>query len=163
MFRTPKVCIPGKQPFTDFIYPLFQFNRHMSTHPIFRLLLFLPLVPLPGHAQTSIPVQQPAESELLSFKSTGTADNNKAVLHIQIFENGTREPILGATVLLRRDIDKMHGKVTNEYGACTFFVSPADYSFRVQMTGLKSLEQQSLVLEAGKIYEMKLVMASTTR
>jgi len=135
----------------------------MSTHPIFRLLLFLPLLPLAGHAQTSIPVQQTAESEILSFKSTGEADNNKAVLHVQIFETATREPVLGATVLLRRDVDKMHGKVTNEYGACTFFVSPADYSLRVQMTGLKSLEQQSLLLEAGKIYEMKLVMASTTR
>jgi len=141
----------------------FQFNRIMFQHPIFRLLFFLPLLPSLCFAQTSIAVQQPAESEILSFKSTGVADNNRAVLHVQIFETATREPVLGATVLLRRDVDKMHGKVTNEYGACTFFVSPADYSFRVQMTGLKSLEQQGLVLEAGKIYEMKLVLASTTR
>jgi hypothetical protein len=134
----------------------------MSTHPIFRLFLLFFCFPSLCLAQTSAAFL-PADSELISFQSTGVADNSKAVLHVQIFENGSREPVLGATVLLRRDVDKMHGKVTNEYGACTFFVSPADYSFRVQMTGLKSLERASLVLEAGKIYEMKLLMASTTR
>ncbi len=134
----------------------------MLKHPIFRLFLFLPLLPALCFAQNSVPFQ-PADSELLSFQSTGVAENNRAILHIQIFEVGTNEPVLGATVLLRRDVDKMHGKVTNEYGSCTFIVSPAEYAFRVQMTGLKSLEKQSLVLEGGKIYEMKLAMASTTR
>jgi hypothetical protein len=82
---------------------------------------------------------------------------------VQIFEAGSDEPILGATVLLRRDVDKMHGKVSNEYGSCTFIVAPGDYAMRVQMTGLKSLEKPELVLEAGKIYEMKLVMAATAK
>lgn len=140
----------------------FQFNLHMLKHPIFRLFYILPLLPSLCFAQTSVPLQT-YNSELLSFESTGVADNNRAILHIQIFDAGTREPTFGATVLLRRDIDKMHGKVTNEYGSCTFIVAPAEYALRVQMTGLKSLEKQSLILEAGKIYEMKLVMASTTR
>lgn len=131
----------------------------MLQHPIFRLFLLSLFLPGLAQAQNSVP----AESSLLSFQATGTAANNRAVLHVQIFESGTDEPILGATVLLRRDIDKMHGKVTNEYGSCTFIVAPGDYSFRVQMTGLKSLEHPNMVLEGGKIYEMKLVMAATTK
>ncbi|MBL7781124.1 MAG: carboxypeptidase regulatory-like domain-containing protein [Saprospiraceae bacterium] len=131
----------------------------MFQHPIFRLFLLLTILPYGLIAQNSAPL----ESELLSFKATGTAENNRAVLHVQIFEAGVGGPILGATVLLRRDIDKMHGKVTNEYGSCTFIVAPGDYALRVQMTGLKSLEQAGLVMEAGKIYEMKLLMASNTK
>jgi hypothetical protein len=136
-----------------------KFNRSMFQHPIFRLFLFLPFLTTVCQAQTSIP----SESGLLSFESTGVAANNRAVLHVQIFESDSAEPVLGATVLLRRDVDKMHGKVSNEYGSCTFIVAPGDYAFRVQMTGLKSLEQQSMLLEGGKIYEMKLVMASTSK
>ena len=131
----------------------------MFTHPVYRLFLLLPFLPAPCLGQNSAPL----ESELLSFQSTGAAENNRAILHVQIFEAGSDEPILGATVLLRRDVDKMHGKVSNEYGSCTFIVAPGDYALRVQMTGLKSLEKQSLLLEGGKIYEMKLVMAATAK
>lgn len=131
----------------------------MLKHPIFRLFLFLPFISTLCQAQNNVP----SESGLLSFQATGEAANNRAVLHVQIFESGSGEPILGATVLLRRDVDKMHGKVSNEYGSCTFIVAPGEYSFRVQMTGLKSLEQSGMVLEGGRIYEMKLVMAATAK
>lgn len=131
----------------------------MFTHPVYRLFFFLPFFPANGLTQTNV-AYQASDSELLSFRSTGVADTNRAILHVQIIESGTEEAILGATVLLRRDIDKMHGKVSNATGACTFTVAPGDYAFRVQMTGLKSLEKQGLLLEAGKVYEMKLAMAS---
>ena len=131
----------------------------MFTHPLYRLFLLLPFLPAPCLSQNNVPL----ESELLSFESTGAAENNRAILHVQIFEAGANEPILGATVLLRRDVDKMHGKVSNEYGSCTFIVAPGDYAIRVQMSGLKSLEKPGLLLEGGKIYEMKLVMAATAK
>ena len=131
----------------------------MFTHPVYRLFFLLPFLPAPCLCQNSVPL----ESELLSFQATGAAENNRAILHVQVFEAGSEEPVLGATVLLRRDVDKMHGKVSNEYGSCTFIVAPGDYAMRVQMTGLKSLEKPGLLLEGGKIYEMKLVMAATTK
>lgn len=134
----------------------------MNPHPIFRLFFLLALLPSFCFAQNSVP-KQSAASPQVSFRMTGNADSNRAIMYVVIKEALTEEPILGATVLLRRDIDKMYGKVTGEDGDCIFVVAPGNYAFRVQMTGLISLEQEDFELEAGKTYELKLTMVSNTR
>lgn len=101
------------------------------------------------------------ESSLLVFKQSSISpDTSKAMLRVRVLEQGKqREPIQGATVLLRRDNDKMLGRVTKHDGRCFFSPSPAAYTVRVQMTGLKTLEKSIFVLEAGKVYDMEIVMA----
>jgi hypothetical protein len=67
--------------------------------------------------------------------------------------------VQGATVLLRRDNDKMLGRVTTHDGSCSFAPSPASYSVRVQMTGMRSFEKAGVILEAGKVYDLEISMA----
>lgn len=86
-------------------------------------------------------------------------DTTKASLRVRVFEKaGSIEPVQGATVLLRRDDDKMMGRVTHFDGRCQFSPSAATYTVRVQMTGLKSVEQPGFTLEAGKVYDMDIRM-----
>ncbi|MDX1910678.1 MAG: carboxypeptidase-like regulatory domain-containing protein [Saprospiraceae bacterium] len=101
------------------------------------------------------------ESSLLVFKQSSISpDTAKAMLRVRVMEEGNpREPLQGATVLLRRDNDKMLGRVTKHDGRCLFSPTPAAYTVRVQMTGLKTLEKSIFVLEAGKVYDMEIVMA----
>jgi hypothetical protein len=86
-------------------------------------------------------------------------DTTRTVLHVRTAESGEESaPIQGATVLLRRDKDKMLGRVTKGDGKCSFVAAPAEYTLRVQMTGLRSLEKTGILLEAGKAYEMDIRM-----
>jgi hypothetical protein len=98
------------------------------------------------------------ESRVVRFTQIGEKNTEKAILNVTILGSDQQEFIAGATVLLRRDKDKMHGKVSGQRGKCTFQVAPADYTVRVQMTGLKSLEKQGYLLERGKVYQMDIVM-----
>lgn len=100
------------------------------------------------------------ESNILVFKQTSISlDSSKATLRVKVQEKGVEAaPIQGATVLLRRDQDKMLGRVTKHDGRCLFAPTPATYTVRVQMTGLKSLEKQGIKLEGGKIYELEILM-----
>lgn len=99
------------------------------------------------------------ESTLLKFESTAIADTSRAVLKVLIRETETSEPVLGATVLLRREADKMYGRVSQADGRCHFKIGPGDYVVRVQMTGLASFEQGGFLLEKGKSYTMEIAMA----
>lgn len=101
------------------------------------------------------------ESNVIAFKQASIgADTAKAMLRVRVLEKGGKtEPIQGATVLLRRDKDKMLGRVTKHDGRCLFAPTPATYTVRVQMTGLKSLEKSGFTLEAGKVYDMEITMA----
>lgn len=97
-------------------------------------------------------------SFLLKLSST-SPDTAKATLRVRIREKTLKkEPIQGATVLLRRDQDKMLGRVTEKDGKCLFVASPATYMLRVQMTGLKTLEKQGISLEAGKVYDLEILL-----
>ncbi len=90
----------------------------------------------------------------------GVADTSRATVKVLVLETGSKkEPIQGATVLLRRDKDKMLGRVTKQDGVCNFMPVPATYSIRVQLTGYKSLEATGLVFENGKVYELELRVA----
>jgi len=101
------------------------------------------------------------ESSVFVFKQTSlSADTFKATLRVRVLEKGgDTEPIQGATVLLRRDKDKMLGRVTKHDGRCLFAPTPDSYTVRVQMTGLKSFEKPGFTLEAGKVYDMEILMA----
>ncbi len=101
---------------------------------------------------------QLTESRVVRFAQTGEKATDKAIVNVLILGSDQRELISGATVLMRRDKDKMHGKVSGQKGRCTFQVAPANYTVRVQMTGLKSLEKQGYLLEAGKVYQMDIIM-----
>ncbi len=102
---------------------------------------------------------QSAESTLIKFESTPIADTSRAVVKVLIREDGTSEPVLGSTVLLRRDADKMYGRVSQADGRCHFKIGAGNYTVRVQMTGLASFEQAGFLLEKGKSYTMEIVMA----
>lgn len=100
------------------------------------------------------------ESHIRAIKTVAVADTNRAMVTVRVFETGKkREAIQGATVLLRRDKDKMLGRVTKQDGSCKFMALPATYSIRVQLTGYKNLESTGLVLNSGHIYELELRMA----
>lgn len=100
------------------------------------------------------------ESHVLTFKTVGITDTTKAIVRVAVKETGKPgEPIQGATVLLRRDKDKMLGRVTKMDGRCNFMPTPAEYVIRVQLTGYKSLEQPGYLFEPGKVYELELRMA----
>jgi hypothetical protein len=101
------------------------------------------------------------ESNVLIFKQSSVSpDTSKTTLRVRVLEKGGEtEPIQGATVLLRRDKDKMLGRVTKHDGRCLFSSAPATYTVRVQMTGLKSIEKPGFVLEAGKVYDLEIQMA----
>ena len=99
------------------------------------------------------------ESTVLRFEAVGIADTGRAVLKVLIREIDTPETVLGATVLLRRENDKMYGRVTQADGRCHFKVGPGDYTVRVQMTGLASFEHAGFLLEKGKSYTLEIGMA----
>lgn len=101
------------------------------------------------------------ESTVLSFRESGDgADTTKATLRVRVLEKGVgNEPVQGATVLLKREDDKMLGRVTAPDGKCLFQSSPASYTVRVQMTGLKTLEKTGILLEGGTVYELEIRMA----
>lgn len=133
-------------------------------------LLGLFLLPCLGFAQKAFTPKSPSktaidsmmrESNVFLFKQTSTSpDTTKAMLKVRVMEKGEKStPIQGATVLLRRDQDKMLGRVTMHDGRCLFESSPALYTVRVQMTGLKTLEKTGFALESGKVYELEILMA----
>lgn len=100
------------------------------------------------------------ESHVFSFKTVGITDTLKSIVRVQVKDPGyPGVPIQGATVLLRRDKDKMLGRVTKSDGRCNFMPTPATYVLRVQLTGYKSLEKTGLVFEPGKVYELDLRLA----
>ena len=103
-------------------------------------------------------VAQSTESTLLKLESTPIADTSRAVLKVLILETGTQEPVQGATVLLRRDGDKMYGRVSQADGRCHFKIGAGNYVVRVQMTGLASFEQSGFLLEKGRSYTMEIAM-----
>ena len=119
------------------------------------ILLFLALWPL----SVVVCKAQTIESTLIKFDSTPIADTSRAVVKVLIREDGTSEPVLGATVLLRRDADKMYGRVSQADGRCHFKIGAGNYTVRVQMTGLASFEQTGFLLEKGNSYTMEIVMA----
>jgi len=107
-----------------------------------------------------LPIDSFTESHIKSFKVVGVTDTSKTIVRATVLEMGNpKEPIQGATVLLRREKDKMLGRVTKQDGRCNFMPVPATYSIRVQLTGYKSLEATGLVFESGKVYELELRMA----
>jgi len=128
------------------------------------------ILPFSGIAQKTFTSKSPSktivdsmmmESNVFFFKQTSNSpDTAKAMLKVRVLEkDGSASPIQGATVLLRRDNDKMLGRVTRPDGRCLFEPSPALYTIRVQMTGLKTLEKTGFSLESGKVYELEVRMA----
>lgn len=100
------------------------------------------------------------ESHIASLKIVGVTDTIKAIVRVQVREIGSPSlPIQGATVVLRRDKDKMLGRVTKADGRCNFIPLPAEYAVRVQLTGYKTLDKGGLVFEGGKVYELELRIA----
>ena len=100
---------------------------------------------------TPTPLDSMKESHILVFETVGVTDTAKAIVRVLVKETGhPGESIQGATVLLRRDKDKMLGRVTKQDGRCNFMPKPAEYSVRVQLTGYKTLESAGLVFERGK-------------
>lgn len=123
-----------------------------------KLILAVLLFPILAAAQQTIktipPIDSSKTSHISLFRSIGVADTTKATVRVQVKEIGSNEPIQGATVLLRRDQDKMLGRVTKPDGRCNFTSEPATYAVRVQLTGYQSLDYPALVLQSGHIYEM---------
>ncbi|MBP6812143.1 MAG: carboxypeptidase regulatory-like domain-containing protein [Saprospiraceae bacterium] len=100
------------------------------------------------------------DSHVLFLKTVGITDTTKAIVRVLVKETGlTGVPIQGATVLLRRDKDKMLGRVTKQDGRCNFMPTPAMYTARVQLTGYKTLESSGLLFERGKVYELEVRVA----
>lgn len=142
----------------------------MFPKSIFRIafftLLFCPISssaqrpPTPKSAPPTAVDSLLLESSIIVFKQSSISpDASKATLRVRVVEKGLESaPVQGATVLLRRDKDKMLGRVTKHDGRCLFAPSPASYTIRVQMTGLKSLEKTGFLLEGGKVYDMEIAM-----
>lgn len=116
--------------------------------------------PIPLEAKTLSGNQLEFQNNEIAFKQASESpDTTKATLRVKVIDKDRRtEPIQGATVLLRRDDDKMLGRVTKYDGKCLFSASPASYTVRVQMTGLKTVEQSGFVLNAGQVYDMEIRM-----
>lgn len=143
----------------------------MSSTPFCTLVLFaaISLLPQSLAAQKFSPKSpgitaiEPklSESTVIAFREVSASpDTVKATLNVRVLEKGGKtEPVQGATVLLRRDNDKMLGRVTQYDGRCLFHSTPATYTVRVQMTGLKTLEKTGVSLEAGKVYDLDILMA----
>ena len=128
---------------------------HIPSFRFFTLLLLLAYAcPSWGQKQA----QDTLNSRVLLFRETGTNNTAKAIVQITLNDPAENEAIMGATVLLRRDKDKMLGKVSNAQGKCIFHALPATYTMRVQMTGLKTLEKSGLSLAAGKTYQIEVAM-----
>ncbi|MBK6994079.1 MAG: carboxypeptidase regulatory-like domain-containing protein [Lewinellaceae bacterium] len=110
--------------------------------------------------QTAVDSMMMGSSGFVFRQSSISEDTSKATLRVRVVEKGgDAEPIQGATVLLRRDKDKMLGRVTKPDGRCLFVSVPESYTIRVQMTGLKTFEKPGFMLEAGKVYDMEILMA----
>lgn len=124
--------------------------------PSLRSLIFTFLLSL---SFSALSFAQAAESTLLKLDSTETADTSRAVIKVLLREIETSELVMGATVLLRRESDKMYGRVSEADGRCFFKVGAGSYTVRVQMTGLASFEQSGFLLEKGKSYTMEIAMA----
>ncbi|MDO8366975.1 MAG: carboxypeptidase-like regulatory domain-containing protein [Saprospiraceae bacterium] len=130
-------------------------------------LLLLPLIlsaqkPLTPKSppKTALDSMMLKSSAFIFKQSSVSPDTTKATLRVRVLEKGgDTEPVHGATVLLRRDKDKILGRVTKNDGRCLFGASPATYTVRVQMTGLKSLEKSGITLDAGKVYDLEIMMA----
>jgi len=107
------------------------------------------------------PEEAAHQSSIFSFLETGESpDTSKATLSIRVLDKSQgNEPVQGATVLLKRDDDKMLGRVTLKDGRCQFSSSPASYTLRVQMTGLKTLEKTGIILRGGSVYDLEVRMA----
>lgn len=81
-------------------------------------------------------------------------------MNVLVRESNDGEPVMGATVLLRRELPvRMYGKVTGAYGACALTIAPDTYSVRVQVTGLASFEQSGFVLAPGTTYNLEIALA----
>ena len=108
-----------------------------------------------------LPAEAANESSIQSFlEAGGSPDTAKATLRVRVLEKGLRnDPVQGATVLLKREDDKMLGRVTMPDGRCQFSSAPASYTVRVQMTGLKTLEKTGIVLQGGAVYDLEIRMA----
>lgn len=124
--------------------------------PSLRSLIFTFLLSL---SFSALSFAQATESTLLKLDSTETADTSRAVIKVLLREIETSELVMGATVLLRRESDKMYGRVSEADGRCFFKVGAGSYTVRVQMTGLASFEQSGFLLEKGKSYTMEIAMA----
>lgn len=99
-------------------------------------------------------------SHVLRFTATGAAANKQVVLNVLVRETDNSEPVMGATVLLRREQPvRMYGKVTGPYGTCALNIAPDTYAVRVQVTGLASFEQSGFVLEPGTTYTLEIALA----
>ncbi|MCC7246280.1 MAG: carboxypeptidase regulatory-like domain-containing protein [Saprospiraceae bacterium] len=127
--------------------------------PAYRFALLLGVLSflLPGHI-FSQSADEPKGSRILAFQPVGVADTAKTILEVRLHDHTSHEAVMGATVLIRRDNDKMFGKVSAADGSVRFVVKPAEYSIRVQMTGLQSLEEAGINLEKGKAYRMEIAM-----
>ncbi len=102
----------------------------------------------------------PNLSRVLKFVRTGNVDSKRVVINVVVREFIDQEPVMGATVLLRRENPvRMYGKVTGQQGACALTITPDTYSVRVQVTGLASFEQSGFVLEAGSAYTLEIALA----
>ncbi len=103
-------------------------------------------------------------SHVLHFAATGAAPNKQVILNVMVREADDREPVMGATVLLRREKPvRMYGKVTGPYGTCALTIAPDTYAVRVQVTGLASFEQSGFVLEPGTTYTLEIGLAFTKK
>ncbi len=99
-------------------------------------------------------------SRVARFVRTGTTDPKRVGITVVVRELIDQEPVMGATVLLRRENPaRMYGKVTGQQGACALNIAPDTYSVRVQVTGLASFEQSGFVLEPGGAYTLEISLA----
>ncbi len=145
----------------------------MFTHRLFFLtgILCLLLSACPATAQTTPKlgtftdeITNNGGSQVLRFAAAGGADSQQVALNVLVREIGSKEPVMGATVLLRREKPaRMYGKVTGEYGTCALAIAPDTYSVRVQVTGLASFEQSGFVLEPGTAYILEIGLAFTKK
>lgn len=98
-------------------------------------------------------------SHIAVLRQVGITDSARTVIRVQIKETASEEPIQGATILLRRDRDKILGRVTKSDGRCHFMSIPATYAIRVQLTGYQSFENPGIEFQDGKVYEVVIRMA----
>ena len=100
-------------------------------------------------------------SRVLRFVRVGVApDPKRVIINVVVREYIDQEPVMGATVLLRRENPaRMYGKVTGQHGTCVLTMAPDTYSVRVQVTGLASFDQSGFVLEPGCAYALEIALA----
>ncbi|MBL7829016.1 MAG: carboxypeptidase regulatory-like domain-containing protein [Saprospiraceae bacterium] len=130
---------------------------------VIQILTLLLAAPFSAAAQSSVSapatIDSTKNSHVSLFRTTGITDTSKVIVRVLVKEIGSETVIQGATVLFKRDQDKMLGRVTKPDGRCVFNPTPATYSIRVQLTGYQSLDQPDFAFESGKVYEMAVRMA----